>query len=147
MIFSQKSLFLKKQLLSHHISPMQMKRSELINLVLSKRNDEWQLNILCSSRNLLAYLLLVSQGRELLSQYEKCLVERTKANDSYILIIFLQHSTGNMMRIFEVTEHLLLIYNLPFANYKTLANWDFPGVIKTPHFQCKGYKFNPWSGN
>ena len=40
MIFSQKSLFLKKQLLSHHISPMQMKRSELINLVLSKRNDE-----------------------------------------------------------------------------------------------------------
>ena len=40
MIFSQKSLFLKKQLLSHHISPMQMKRSELINLVLSKKNDE-----------------------------------------------------------------------------------------------------------
>lgn len=42
------------------------------------------------------------------------------------------------MRIFGVTEHSLLIYNLPFANYKILANWDFPGVIKTPHFQCKG---------
>ena len=27
--------------------------------------------------------------------------------------------------------------------------WDFPGgpVVKTPHFQCKGHRFDPWSGN
>ena len=29
------------------------------------------------------------------------------------------------------------------------AIWDFPGrpVIKTPHFQCSGCGFDPWSGN
>ena len=27
--------------------------------------------------------------------------------------------------------------------------WDFPGssVVKTPHFQCMGHRFNPWLGN
>ena len=26
---------------------------------------------------------------------------------------------------------------------------DFPGcpLVKTPHFHCRGYRFNPWSGN
>ena len=26
---------------------------------------------------------------------------------------------------------------------------DFPGhpLVKTPHFQCRGYRFDPWSGN
>ena len=30
-----------------------------------------------------------------------------------------------------------------------LEHWDFPGdpVVKTPHFQCRGCRFNPWSGN
>ena len=27
--------------------------------------------------------------------------------------------------------------------------WDFPdgAVVKTPHSQCRGPGFNPWSGN
>ena len=27
--------------------------------------------------------------------------------------------------------------------------WDFPGgpVVKTPHSQCRGLRFNPWFGN
>ena len=27
--------------------------------------------------------------------------------------------------------------------------WDFPGgpVVKTPSFQCRGPRFDPWSGN
>ena len=27
--------------------------------------------------------------------------------------------------------------------------WDFPGepVVKTPHSQCRGPRFNPWLGN
>ena len=27
--------------------------------------------------------------------------------------------------------------------------WDFPGgpVVKTPHSQCRGLGFDPWSGN
>ena len=27
--------------------------------------------------------------------------------------------------------------------------WDFLGdpVVKTPHFQCRGGRFDPWSGN
>ena len=25
--------------------------------------------------------------------------------------------------------------------------WDFPGIpeVKTPYFQCRGYRFGPWS--
>ena len=27
--------------------------------------------------------------------------------------------------------------------------WEFPGgpVVRTPHFECQGPEFNPWSGN
>ena len=27
--------------------------------------------------------------------------------------------------------------------------WDFPGgpVVKALHFQCRGHRFDPWSGN
>lgn len=48
---------------------------------------------------------------------------------------------------FGVTEHLLLIYNLPFANYKTLANWDFPGVVRlhTP-LNARGISSIPGQG-
>ena len=37
------------------------------------------------------------------------------------------------------------------SNPKKLVKrcWDFPGssVVKTPHFQCRGHRFNPWLGN
>ena len=30
---------------------------------------------------------------------------------------------------------------------KRNALWDLPGgpAVKTPHFQCRGYRFDPWS--
>ena len=33
--------------------------------------------------------------------------------------------------------------------YSKITYWEFPGgpVVKNPHFQCKGYGSNPWSGN
>ena len=32
---------------------------------------------------------------------------------------------------------------------KVLKNWEFPGgpVVRTPSFHCRGYGFDPWSGN
>ena len=35
------------------------------------------------------------------------------------------------------------------AGYKINTQRDFPGgsVVKTPHSQCRGPGFNPWSGN
>ena len=32
---------------------------------------------------------------------------------------------------------------------KRLPEWDFPGgsMAKTPHSQCRGPGFDPWSGN
>ena len=34
------------------------------------------------------------------------------------------------------------------SKYKIKITWDFPGgpVAKSPHFQCRGPGFNPWSG-
>ena len=34
-------------------------------------------------------------------------------------------------------------------NRKRLRTWDFPGgpMAKTPHSQCRGPGFDPWSGN
>ena len=34
-------------------------------------------------------------------------------------------------------------------SFNTCLHWDFPGgpVLKTPHFQCRGHRFHPWSGN
>lgn len=34
-------------------------------------------------------------------------------------------------------------------DFKSERSKDFPGrpVVKTPHFQCKGHKFDPWLGN
>ena len=33
--------------------------------------------------------------------------------------------------------------------FKSTVYWDFPGgpVVKTPHFQCMGYRFDPWLKN
>ena len=35
------------------------------------------------------------------------------------------------------------------AESKKRHHWDFPGgsVVKTPHTQCRGTGFDPWSGN
>ena len=35
----------------------------------------------------------------------------------------------------------------PLLGYEIFAYRDFPGgsVVKTPHFQCRGCRFNPWS--
>ena len=35
-----------------------------------------------------------------------------------------------------------------FAIYKKCVR-DSPGgpVVKTPHFHCRGHRFDPWSGN
>ena len=32
--------------------------------------------------------------------------------------------------------------------YKRVEGRDFPGgsMVKTPHFQCRGWRFNPWPG-
>ena len=36
-----------------------------------------------------------------------------------------------------------------FSLKKKEGKWDFPGsaVVKTLCFQCRGRRFNPWSGN
>ena len=33
--------------------------------------------------------------------------------------------------------------------HKHVNSWDFPGgpVVKTPSCQCRGHRFNSWSGN
>ena len=35
------------------------------------------------------------------------------------------------------------------GNQEGPESWDFPGgpVVKTPHSQCRGPGFDPWSGN
>ena len=43
----------------------------------------------------------------------------------------------------------ILILHQVHCQAKTQASWDFPGgpVVKIMHFQCRGHRFNPWSGN
>ena len=36
----------------------------------------------------------------------------------------------------------------PVSYWKCFIRWDFPGSpVKTPSFQCRGHKFNPWLEN
>ena len=43
----------------------------------------------------------------------------------------------------------ILILHQVHCQAKIQASWDFPGgpVVKIMHFQCRGHRFNPWSGN
>ena len=38
---------------------------------------------------------------------------------------------------------------MSFTMDKNASYQDFPGdpMVKTLHFQCKGHRFDPWSGN
>ena len=46
-------------------------------------------------------------------------------------------------------DHSIGVIGESFRVDEKWYHWDFPGgpVVKTPYFQCRGHKFNPWSGN
>ena len=52
---------------------------------------------------------------------------------------------GNPVEPFD----LWLVSNTDDVSLKLLSLGDFPGgpVVKTLQFQCKGHRFDPWSGN
>ena len=67
---------------------------------------------------------------------------------------FLWHWLGVwFLLIFCVSSEIIHSKYLKGANLKSIImqcpSWDFPGspVVKMPHFQCRGPRFNPWSGN
>ena len=49
---------------------------------------------------------------------------------------------------YGILTNNFIFSNLTFLSIKR-AYWDFPGVAmdKTPHYQCRGSRFDPWSGN
>ena len=51
------------------------------------------------------------------------------------------------LRVVEVKSLILDLLSLRYV--LNINQRDFPGgaVVKTPHSQCRGPRFNPWSGN
>ena len=57
----------------------------------------------------------------------------------------MQHSVPNEALKFV----LVLVQVVTSSDSLKILHWGFPGgpVGKTPHSQCRGPGFNPWSGN
>ena len=53
-----------------------------------------------------------------------------------------------LMLIGIILRNLFWLYNLYFFDFIKIF-WDFPGgpVAETLSSQCRGPRFNPWSGN
>ena len=66
--------------------------------------------------------------------------------------IFMAQNTSNALRFinaYNQIEQALKIQNNLKRGKKKKTLWDFPDgpVAKTLHSQCRGPRFNPWSGN
>ena len=64
----------------------------------------------------------------------------------YISFIIVETKPGSE---FKIRLCLFIVETKPVSAVKIRLSWDFPGslVDKTPHFHCRGHRFDSWSGN
>ena len=121
------------------------KTSQVVEMVTAKFEDHW------------IYLAVTPKSRPYISRqhsWEASLPAAAKISrdDDTLTIPQLSHPTAAPQGNFNFIVQLIFLLPLPLLSYvlaimPTLG--DFPGgtVVGTPHSQCRGPGFNPWSGN